>query len=80
MLTWATNSETNGTVSASQVGTTGTASSGGYYTDRLSNADYRYGVGYTGGDEGHTHTLSSHTHTTNVLPPYIAVYVWQRTA
>lgn len=29
-----------------------------------------------GSGEGHTHTLSSHTHET--MPPYLAVYVWQR--
>ena len=47
----------------------------------------------TGGGQGHTHTMahthsigshthsiSSHTHTVNTLPPYIAVYMWRRTA
>ena len=47
----------------------------------------------TGGSKGHTHTMahthsigshthsiSSHTHTVNTLPPYIAVYMWRRTA
>lgn len=42
----------------------------------------------TGGGQGHTHTLSSHTHsqvsvgTSSVsnLPPYLAVYMWKRTA
>ena len=38
------------------------------------------GSGHTHTLSSHTHTLSSHTHTTNVMPPYIAVYVWQRTA
>ena len=50
-----------------------------------------------GGGSGHTHTLSSHTHTiahthsisatttgaasnTNNMPPYLAVYMWKRTA
>ena len=39
-----------------------------------------------GSGSGHTHTLSSHTHsipatnTINHLPPYLAVYVWKRTA
>ena len=32
----------------------------------------------TGSGQGHTHTLSSHTH--NTTPPYIALYVWERTA
>ena len=50
--------------------------------------------GSTGGSQGHTHTLSSHTHTlsshthslnshthsVNTMPPYLAVYVWKRTA
>ena len=42
-----------------------------------------------GSGQGHTHTLSSHTHSigatttggasnTNNMPPYLAVYVWQR--
>ena len=30
--------------------------------------------------QSHTHSLQSHTHTVNTLPPYLAVYVWQRTA
>ena len=41
----------------------------------------------TGGGQGHTHTLpnhthsiGSHTHTVNTMPPYIAVYMWKRTA
>ena len=40
----------------------------------------------TGGSQGHTHTMAhthnigSHTHTVNTLPPYIAVYMWRRTA
>ena len=44
-----------------------------------------------GSGSGHTHTLSSHTHTysaattgaasnTDNMPPYLAVYAWQRTA
>ena len=28
----------------------------------------------------HTHSIGSHTHTVNTLPPYIAVYMWRRTA
>lgn len=46
---------------------------------------YKYGavgvnyfIEHTGGNQGHTHTLSSHTH--NTTPPYIALYVWKRTA
>lgn len=28
----------------------------------------------------HTHSLNSHTHSVNTMPPYLAVYVWKRTA
>lgn len=40
-------------------------------------------TGYTGGSKGHTHTLSSHTHSLNSHThniPYMAVFVWKRTA
>ena len=43
-------------------------------------------TGSNGGGQGHTHSMahthsiSSHTHTVNTLPPYIAVYMWRRTA
>ena len=30
----------------------------------------------TGGGKGHTHTLNNHTHTN--MPPYLAVYMWER--
>lgn len=33
-------------------------------------------IRYTGGGKGHTHSLNSHTH--NI--PYMAVFVWKRTA
>ena len=34
----------------------------------------QFHVGSAGGGQGHTHTLSSHTHTI----PYIVVYIWKR--
>lgn len=41
----------------------------------------------TGGGQGHAHTLNAHTHTLNahthpvtVMPPYLAVSIWKRTA
>ena len=37
-----------------------------------------YFIEHTGGNQGHTHTLSSHTHDISILPPYLAVYVWKR--
>lgn len=37
-----------------------------------------YGTGATGGGQGHSHTLSSHTHT--VTPLRYEVYMWKRTA
>lgn len=61
-------------------------------TGGTTSASYKYGgndVGATGGDGGHTHgqvattTDSQSTSTTSSesnLPPYLAVYVWKRTA
>ncbi len=40
-------------------------------------------TGNAGGGQGHTHTLSSHTHSLNSHKhniPYLAVFVWKRTA
>ncbi len=46
-------------------------------TASKSNRATIYGIKIAfGNNEGHTHTLNSHTHTV----PYIEVYVWQRTA
>ena len=59
--------------------------------------DISGGTNLVGSGSGHTHTLSSHTHTiahthdiaatttgaasnTNNMPPYLAVYMWKRTA
>lgn len=39
---------------------------------------FQLATSYTGSGAEHTHTLSSHTHDTT--PPYIALYVWKRTA
>lgn len=49
-------------------------------------AEEGWRTGPVGSGQGHTHTLSSHTHSTsatttgsgNNLPPYMAVYMWQR--
>lgn len=43
------------------------------------------GTNLVGSGSGHTHTLNSHTHslqshTHDTTPPYIALYVWKRTA
>ena len=38
------------------------------------------GTELVGGGDGHTHTLSAHTHSVDTMPPYLAVYVWKRTA
>ena len=56
-----------------------------YNDNRTSQPQY---TSSTGSGSGHTHTLSSHTHSQvsvgtssgSNLPPYIAVYVWKRTA
>ena len=53
----------------------------------VSQVTGKFNTKSTGGGQGHTHTLpnhthsiGSHTHTVNTLPPYIAVYMWRRTA
>ncbi len=33
---------------------------------------------YVGGSEGHNHTLEPHQHSVSVLPPYLAVNIWER--
>lgn len=50
----------------------------GTWIDKGYAGDGELGFGnyYTGGGQGHTHSLGSHTH--NI--PYIVVYVWKRTA
>lgn len=40
---------------------------------------YSYNTQNTGGGQGHTHSMA-HTHSVPTMPPYIAVYVWKRTA
>ena len=67
-----------------------TGSSGMWVTDPGTVTAYSGATGGTGSGSGHTHTLSSHTHTLSshthtlsshthsCLPPYLAVYVWQR--
>ena len=54
-------------------------STGGAYPNTAGWTNNGKGYGYTentGGGQGHTHSLNSHTH----VVPYIEVYVWQRTA
>ncbi len=75
----------------------GASNSGLFRTDQNSPANQWSNTYSTGGGQGHTHTLSSHTHTiahthsisatttgaasnTNNMPPYLAVYVFKRTA
>lgn len=48
---YASQDQTNGTVTAPQVSAAGTGTAGGYYSDRLSNDDFK-NVGYTGGRGG----------------------------
>ena len=62
-----------------QSGKTGNAD-----TYNASKATQTQWVTNTGSGNGHTHTLSSHTHTiahthtVAIMPPYLAIYVWQR--
>lgn len=48
----------------------------GTWIDKGNAGDGELGFGnyYTGGGQGHTHSLNSHAHTI----PYIAVYIWKR--
>lgn len=50
----------------------------GTWIDKNYAGDGELGFGnyYTGGNQGHTHTLSNHSHTI----PYFACYIWKRTA
>lgn len=52
------------------------AASNYYYNDASFNVTHTHNT--AGSGEGHTHTLSSHTH--EVTPPYLAVYMWKRVA
>lgn len=67
--------------------------SGMYQTTGQTDGAYSHGsLGFRfGGGGSHSHTLNSHTHSigatttggasnTNNMPPYLAVYVWKRTA
>lgn len=36
-------------------------------------------TGSAGSSQGHNHTMN-HSHTVSILPPYVAVYMWRRTA
>ena len=66
----------------------GPSNSGLFRTDQNSPANRWSNTENAGSGQGHTHTLSSHTHSQvsvgtssgSNLPPYIAVYVWKRTA
>lgn len=62
-----------------QMGVRGDGGGGSHWTPSYSqtNSYSTYKPGWTGGwnaEQGHTHTLSSHTHTV----PYIAVWIWKR--
>ena len=41
---------------------------------------HNHSMAHTHSVGSHTHSIPSHTHTVNTLPPYIAVYIWRRTA
>ena len=57
------------------------------FADNLRASGWPLSNRATGGGQGHTHTLSSHTHSTAAtttgsasnIPPSLAVYMWQRT-
>ena len=74
-----------------QIGYSGTGTNPGYAGYKLTSpAEGTTGVGITGGDQGHTHPISTTSTNTgsagsstptaiNVQDPYITVYMWRRT-
>ena len=79
----------DGPVSGARSIRTNDASSGGGYI--VGTPSTGGGGGHTHNLNSHTHSLQSHTHSigatttggasnTNNMPPYLAVYVWKRTA
>ena len=68
---------TNG--SGSTTGWDKTVAAGTWSSHRINDGkNAGWGLAHTHTLSSHTHTLSSHTHDT--IPPYIALYVWERTA
>ncbi len=53
----------------------------GWFRDGASAISSGYVTATTGGGQGHTHTLSNHTHTIgdgSTIQPYITCYMWKR--
>lgn len=49
------------------------------FKQMYTNETYKFTTDATGGGKGHTHSMG-HTHEVNTMPPYLAVYMWKRTA
>lgn len=52
----------------------------GYSTWATASSKTGISVNNNGGNQGHVHTLNSHTHSVNVVQPSYVVKFWLRTA
>lgn len=80
-LQYGSSNETTGNITP-QVNSSGSGTTGGFYSDRWSNTALR-SVNNTGGGGTHNHPFTQPTFTgtaQDTMPPYLAVYMWKRTA
>lgn len=80
-LQYGSSSETTDNITP-QVNSSGSGTTGGFYSDRWSNTALR-SVNNTGGGGAHNHSFTQPIFTgtaQNTMPPYLVVYAWQRTA
>lgn len=74
---WHTHTTTTGGVSANHTHTTTT---GGVSKNHTHSVTAAGSIGNTGGGGGHNHSFTGTAATISTMPPYLAVYMWKRTA
>lgn len=74
---WHTHTTTTGGVSAWHTHTTTT---GGVSKNHTHSVTAAGSIGNTGGGGGHNHSFTGTAATISTMPPYLAVYMWKRTA